>query len=70
MGSESFVKIFKKFNVDTLVINDRDNLLRFLKRSRKIIRIVLIEKEYYDRFRKEIESYQLENPFPIIVSLD
>jgi len=70
VGSESFVKIFKKFNVDTLVINDRDNLLRFLKRSRKIIRIVLIEKEYYDRFRKEIESYQLENPFPIIVSLD
>ena len=70
MGSESFVKIFKKFNVDTLVINDWDNLLRFLKRSRKIIRIVLIEKEYYDRFRKEIESYQLENPFPIIVSLD
>lgn len=70
MGSESFVKIFKKFNVDTLVINDWDNLLRFLKRSRKMVRIVLIEKEYYDRFRKEIESYQLENPFPIIVPLD
>jgi len=64
------VKIFKKFNVDTLVINDWDNLLRFLKRSRKMVRIVLIEKEYYDRFRKEIESYQLENPFPIIVPLD